>query len=89
MSAITLSTQYPGKKEMHQKWLQFLEENYLGKLYESQLSSYHQVFVSPLCDVGAEMVSFNRDGFNTVMIAIILAIVTSILLILAIALCCW
>ena len=31
MSAITLSTQYPGKKEMRQKWLHFSEENYLGQ----------------------------------------------------------
>eukprot|EP00090_Calanus_glacialis_P045882 TRINITY_DN8764_c0_g1_i1.p1 TRINITY_DN8764_c0_g1~~TRINITY_DN8764_c0_g1_i1.p1 ORF type:complete len:894 (-),score=170.55 TRINITY_DN8764_c0_g1_i1:336-3017(-) len=65
-----------------------VSNRYPGKLYESQLSSYHQVFVSPLCDVGAEMVSFNRDGLSTVMIAIVLAIVTSIILILAIALCC-
>ena len=62
--------------------------SYSGKLYESQLSSYHQVFVSPLCEVRTEMVSFNRDGLNMVMIAIVLAIVTSIILILAIAMCC-
>jgi len=61
---------------------------YPGKLYESQLSSYHQVFVSPLCEVRTEMISFNRGGLNTVMIAIVLAIVASIILILAIAIFC-
>ena len=28
-----------------------------GKLYESQFSSYHQIFVSPGCTVPSEMVS--------------------------------
>ena len=59
-----------------------------GKPYESQLSSYHQVHVSPNCEARTEMVSFRRDGLSTVIIAIILAIITSLLLVLFIAVCC-
>lgn len=60
----------------------------LGKLYESHLSSYHQVFVSPNCEVKTEMVTFTSEGLNMVMIAVVLAVITSIMLIFAIALCC-
>ena len=59
-----------------------------GKLYESQLSSYHQVFVSPACEVKTEMVTFNSEGLNMVMIAVVLAVITSIMMIFALALCC-
>ena len=59
-----------------------------GRLYESHLSSYQQVFVSPNCEVKTEMVSFNSEGLNMVMIAVVLAVITSIMLIFALALCC-
>ena len=59
-----------------------------GRLYESHLSSYQQVFVSPNCEVKTEMVTFNSEGLNMVMIAVVLAVITSIMLIFAIALCC-
>ena len=60
-----------------------------GKLYESQFSSYNQIFVSPNCEVKTEMVSvFAKEGLNMLMIAVVLAIVLSILLILGIAVCC-
>lgn len=62
---------------------------YPGKLYESQFSSYHQIFVSPGCEVKTEMVSvFAKEGLNMLMVAVVLAIITSILLILGIAVCC-
>ena len=60
-----------------------------GKLYESQFSSYNQIFVSPNCEVKTEMVSvFAKEGLNMLMIAVVLAIILSILLILGIAVCC-
>ena len=59
-----------------------------GKLYESQLSSYHQVFVSPACEVKTELVTFTSEGLNMVLIAVVLAVITSIMLIFATALCC-
>ena len=62
--------------------------NFPGKPYESQLSSYHQVYVSPLCEVRTELISLRRGGFSTVIIAIILAVITSLLLLLSIAVCC-
>ena len=79
-----------------------------GKLYESQFSSYNQIFVSPGCTVPSEMVSvfaryitrhekflesgnifiLFRDGINMVMVAVVLAVITSILIILGLAVCC-
>ena len=60
-----------------------------GKLYESQFSSYHQIFVSPGCELRTEMVSvIAREGINMLMIAVVPAIITSIMMILGIALCC-
>ena len=64
-------------------------KQYPGKLYESQFSSYHQIFVSPSCDVSTEMVSvFARDGINMLLVAVVLAVITSIILILGIAVFC-
>ena len=60
----------------------------LGKFYESQLSSFHRVFVSPLCQGQLEFIAVNTRGLNRVVIAIMLAIVATLMLVLAIAACC-
>ena len=50
-----------------------------------------QVYVSPGCDLARdlEMVTiFARDGINMVLVGVIMAVVSSVILILIIALCC-
>ena len=58
-----------------------------GKFYESKLSPFHRVFVSP-SSRELELISLDFQGFNTVLIAIMLGIVTTILLVIAITVYC-
>ena len=63
--------------------------HYAGKLHESQFSSYHQIFVSPGCEVRSQLVSvFAREGLNMVVVAVLLAALASVGLVLVIAVCC-
>ena len=63
--------------------------HHAGKLHESQFSSYHQIFVSPGCEVRSQLVSvFARDGLNMVVVAVLLAGLASVGLVLVIAVCC-
>ena len=53
-------------------------------MYESSFSSYHQVYVS----ADPEPVLLPADGLNMLMMAVVFSVITSILMILTMVLCC-
>ena len=85
VSAVSKSRRYPGTFKMMNYAVNFTPLS--GKTYESHLSSYHQVYVSPSCELQPQMITFKQGGLNSVIIAIILAIVATILLIFFVTIC--